>query len=598
MPIDLTKIVLSAKDETAQAFRSVESNINSVSGTVRNLAGVLGVSLSAAAFVNFIKGSIDAADRMNDLSKITGTSVETLSGFRLAAEQSGTSLDAVATASAKLGKAISEHPAAFRAAGVTATDTTGAMVQLADIFASMPDGIEKSTLAQQAFGKSGAEMIPLLNEGSAGLQKMIDKGRQLAPVTAETAAEADKFNDDLAELKMSASGLGISLASELLPQFNQITLAMKEAAREGGLLKTIWVGLGGLGTMLFTDDLLSRSQVIEKELTVLDAHYRDATQTGKKLIAADYAERIAALKEELKGIKAVESAEKERADFAAKFEKWKRDDSGAAATGRKLGKALGGGGGDGGKPGDKEAKEEEQARLQWHTVMMNIKTRENDELLAQEKAYQDALTGIKVQEFDRRMELQAASTQTLIDMLWAGKLSEIEIESMTGMQKVSVAVGSFGKLIDGAGQHSRAMFNLSKAAALAEGAIELPKTVMSAFAKGTSIGGPILGAAFAAVAGAAQLINLNAIRSAQFGGGGGAAPSAGGTTGLPGQISNPGVIGYSPPVVQGQIAAPLREVNINMRGTDVFSPSAIRDMLIPALNDALGDGVRLNVQVA
>ena len=60
-------------------------------------------------------------------------------------------------------------------------------------------------------------MIPLLAEGTAGLQAIIEKSQKMAPVTAEMAAQADLFNDRLAELKVASSSLGVSLTNGLDP---------------------------------------------------------------------------------------------------------------------------------------------------------------------------------------------------------------------------------------------------------------------------------------------------------------------------------------------------------------------------------------------
>lgn len=66
----------------------------------------------------------------------------------------------------------------------------------------MPDGADKSALAMKVFGKSGMELIPLLNEGSDGITKLTDRARELGLVFDEQAGRnADAFNDGLDELK-------------------------------------------------------------------------------------------------------------------------------------------------------------------------------------------------------------------------------------------------------------------------------------------------------------------------------------------------------------------------------------------------------------
>jgi len=201
------------------------------------------------------------------------------------------------------------------------------------------------------------------------------------------------------------------------------------------------------------------------------------------------------------------------------------------------------------------------------------------------------------QEYEAALSHQS----TMISLFEQGKLSEEQLDKLGWDLKLRGELDMMQKLVSAGAEHSRALFNINKAAKLAQAAITLPSTVMDAFAVGTSQGGPWLGAAYAAVAFAAQSAQIEAIASAQFGGGmAGAAPSAGGSvsgTALPGQAANPNIIAAAPPQTMpaGQAAAPARQVNITLSGTDFYSAAAVRDQLIPALNDALGDGVIINV---
>ena len=268
-----TKIIISAATAQAEsALRTLGSSVDGVSRKMFDLSGVASTltgALSITAFAGFIKQSIDAADQLNDLAQKTGTSVEALAGLKFAADQNGTSLEAVANASKKLSTVMADKPELLKKFGVTAKDTTGALVQLADIFAAMPDGAEKSALAVKLLGKSGEEMIPFLNQGSAALRATADEGARLNPITAEMAKQADQFKDDLARLSAQFSGLGIAIAKDSLRPLTKIAEAMAEAARNGGLLDAAMVGLASTWNALFTDDMLSRSQKIVKQLDEL-----------------------------------------------------------------------------------------------------------------------------------------------------------------------------------------------------------------------------------------------------------------------------------------------------------------------------------------
>ena len=247
---------------------------------------------SAAGFVALVKNSIDAADRLNDLRQITGLSVPTLSGLSLAAKQSGTDLDALAKGVGKFARFIdaaknptSEQSKLLGELGINAKDPEAALLQIADVFAVLPDGLEKSNLAMELFGKAGADLIPLLNGGSAALQEMIRNGKELNPVTQEMAEKADEFNDSLARLKTVGAGLGTTLAGDMLPGLTEITKAMTEAAKEGGILLALWVGLGGIGASIFTDEFKSNAVKLAKAQQALnDAVRGGATENNAYVI--------------------------------------------------------------------------------------------------------------------------------------------------------------------------------------------------------------------------------------------------------------------------------------------------------------------------
>ena len=105
------------------------------------------------------------------------------------------------------------------------------------------------------------------------------------------------------------------------------------------------------------------------------------------------------------------------------------------------------------------------------------------------------------------------------------------------------------------------MFELQKAAKLADAAITLPSTVMDAFNKGVKVGGLPMGVAWGAAALAQQLGQLRAIQSATFGGG-----SSGGGGG--GGVSAPSVGSVGGGQERQQQPLTQRFVNINLSGSD------------------------------
>lgn len=214
----------------------------------------MGVAFAAAATATavLVKSSIDAADEAAKLARSVGVSVEELTSLAHAADLSGVSQDelgAVMTRLARLTKDAAdggkEAAATFRQVGIALRDAGGnikgqqqLLGELADVFAGMPDGIEKTALATEFFGKSGARLIPLLQGGSKGLAEMAQEARALGLVLdSQLAAQAEAFNDDLTRMGNLARGLGNDLARELLPVLTEVSaqvVDMGKAWRESG----------------------------------------------------------------------------------------------------------------------------------------------------------------------------------------------------------------------------------------------------------------------------------------------------------------------------------------------------------------------------
>lgn len=232
-------------ERTASRMESAFSGAASVIGSA--FAGLAG-AFSVGAFASMVQSSIDAADALSKLSQRTGETVENLSKLQYAGSLADVSNDDLANTFKKLAKNMAEAIGgtgdasdAFKAIGVSVVDSTGklrssgdVLNDIADKFASYEDSAAKAALAQALFGKSGADLIPLLNSGSKGIKEMGDEAVRLGVVfSTETAQAAEKFNDNMTRLKASLSAIANQAAGSLLPLFNELTDSLVSVAKEG-----------------------------------------------------------------------------------------------------------------------------------------------------------------------------------------------------------------------------------------------------------------------------------------------------------------------------------------------------------------------------
>lgn len=299
MTQDRAQLLITAVDQTRSAFDSIRGNLAKLgneSNRVKGLLAGLGVSLSVAGFAAMIKNAIDAADQLNKLSQKIGISVEALSTLRFAAQLSDVSLETLQKGIKGLSQNIAEANTGigdgaqvFDALGISVKNADGSMksteavlLQMADVFANLEDGAVKTALAVKLFGKSGMDMIPFLNQGAAGINQLTAEAERLGlKLTTETARSAEAFNDNLTALKASSSSLGIALARDFLPELTNISNAMREAANEAGTLKALWVGLGGVGNLIFNGTEIKQARDEIKRIQELVDSARQKVDSGK-----------------------------------------------------------------------------------------------------------------------------------------------------------------------------------------------------------------------------------------------------------------------------------------------------------------------------
>ena len=277
------------------ALRGLQAQLGSLeaaSAKGLSLSGMAGIGLSATAAAAAIGASVKAAadygDQLDNMAQRTGVAVEELARLQYAAKLSDTSTEALgkgignlsklmvgaAYGGAESGKLFERFGISLRNADGTMRSTTEVLYDLSDVFTAMPDGPEKTALAMEVFGKKmGAELIPLLNQGSAGLRAMGDEAERLGLVlNAEQTKAAADFNDNLDRLAMLSKSVAVNLGNLLIPSLNQIMGEMNAAAKSSdGFVMTFLKWPLGLSEVQKTRDAADNIERLTKQIDALKA---------------------------------------------------------------------------------------------------------------------------------------------------------------------------------------------------------------------------------------------------------------------------------------------------------------------------------------
>lgn len=277
--VDLAKLVVRLEAETAKYQSELEKAKRQLSGfekssnvSISKIAAAAGVAATVAAsgFVALAKSAIDSADAINDLSKSTGISVESLSQLKYAAELSGTDIDSLAKGMQKLSKSAVDASTgsksameAFNALGVSPTNADGSLKDvdsllgdIADAFSQFEDGAGKAAVAQDLFGQSGVSLIPFLNQGRKGIDDLRQEADRLGvTLSGDTTDAADEFKDNLTRLKASATGLATQVVTAVLPSMVDLTDQIVQFVTQGdgaqriaGFIETAFKLLADIGS--------------------------------------------------------------------------------------------------------------------------------------------------------------------------------------------------------------------------------------------------------------------------------------------------------------------------------------------------------------
>jgi len=193
---------------------------------------------------------IDDMDKLGKESQKLGISTEELSKLAFAADLADVSFEALSKGIVKLSKNISsaivtpsgDAARAFKALGVSMQDLKTSspdevFAKVAKRFSELEDGSGKTAAAIAIFGKAGADLIPLLNEGEDGLKKLKDRAEEFGlTISAGTAKAAQDFNDRLKDLASITKGVFVRALSEVLPTLASIAEQMVESKKNSGFL--------------------------------------------------------------------------------------------------------------------------------------------------------------------------------------------------------------------------------------------------------------------------------------------------------------------------------------------------------------------------
>jgi len=236
-------LLIDAKTKGENNIKRLGNSMQGVEGKAKNLGmAVRGVgnafkalfaAAAVAGFARFVKGAIDTADSFGKLEVRTGIAAEKLLAYvnagklaDVSQKQLTTGLRTLARTQAEAADGVKTYSDAYQKLGVSVKRADGSLKpsdqllgEIADKFQDLPDGPAKAAIAMDLFGKSGADMITLLNGGSEALEEF---NYQLSDNFAQNA---EYYNDQITRMGFAFDGFRMQLVDALMPALIEITEA-------------------------------------------------------------------------------------------------------------------------------------------------------------------------------------------------------------------------------------------------------------------------------------------------------------------------------------------------------------------------------------
>lgn len=219
-------------------MKSVERRFQSVGRQATFLGRDLRNSITApvlaagAGILALAHNTGQYADRVSDLSDVTGISTDAIQEWDFVAKRVGVSTEVLSSAFSSLGRRMSQFqrgsgPAvnAARELGVEFRNTDGSMRNadelIMDILGKlnrMPADLDRARIGTELFGRRWEMLAPIIGRGSEQIEAIREQAREMGLVMDGEALEsANRFREEMVNFQEQMSSTGRTIALQFMP---------------------------------------------------------------------------------------------------------------------------------------------------------------------------------------------------------------------------------------------------------------------------------------------------------------------------------------------------------------------------------------------
>lgn len=243
-------VELGVSDKLSAGLRRAQKRLKAFGDGIR----AVGTRLTAigagvlAPMMAGVRAFAATGSAIDDMSRRTGVSAETLSELGFAAERSGTSLNSLGAALYRMNRRIANaatesgpavralHELGIQAKSFAKLDAATQFKLLADRLNAVENPALAAQYAFEILGDNARDLMPLIRRGSAGIAELQAQARDLGlTISGETAADAARLSDAMGTLwrvlRQGVFVIGSALAplvTELSQRLTRVVVIVNE----------------------------------------------------------------------------------------------------------------------------------------------------------------------------------------------------------------------------------------------------------------------------------------------------------------------------------------------------------------------------------
>jgi hypothetical protein len=203
--------------------------------------GAVAAMAAAAGAVAMVVSQMKSLDELAKASRRTGFGAEAIAGLGFAAEQSGADVATLNKALEKFTKNLGDAALTDTGTAKMALEEMGIAISdliaikpeeqlsiVADAIADLGTKAEKASALTALFGRAGGQLLPMFEDGAAGLQKFTDEAEELGlAFSADELQSIEDANDSINRLTRRISALASVFTVKIAPAIEIVVSALE-----------------------------------------------------------------------------------------------------------------------------------------------------------------------------------------------------------------------------------------------------------------------------------------------------------------------------------------------------------------------------------